>query len=137
MVNAIPETVVAESYVRGRTFEAMVQANKRVNQAMTGTAYSIGTNIEIIDTPGYAPLLNDSNMINVAKEAYELLSPAKFSPFTKATAPAQPTWATFPHLCLFCIRMRQAQAERAMETITRYPIPKKPAWTRQNGSSLC
>ena len=80
MVNAIPETVVAESYVRGRTFEAMAQANKRVNQAMTGTAYSIGTNIEIIDTPGYAPLINDSNMINVAKEAYELLFPGEVFP---------------------------------------------------------
>ena len=77
MVNAIPETVVAESYVRGRTFEAIANANAKVNRALTGTAYSIGTNIEIIDTPGYAPLLNDPNMCLVAKDAYEMLFPGE------------------------------------------------------------
>ena len=75
MVNAIPEEVRLESYVRGSTFDAIVDANKKVNRALVGAAYSIGTNIEIIDIPGYSPLINDKNMLNVAKEAFLVIDP--------------------------------------------------------------
>lgn len=74
MVNAIPETVTLESYVRGLSFEAIAEANKKVNRALTGAALSLGTNIEIADIPGYAPLRNDAGMISVAKDAYEQLT---------------------------------------------------------------
>ncbi len=75
MVNAIPETVRLESYVRGKTFKAIKSANLRVNRALTGAALSIGTNVEIIDIPGYAPLENDSNMMDVAMEAAAIALP--------------------------------------------------------------
>jgi len=75
MVNAIPETVTLESYVRGSSFDAIVKANRRVNQALTGAAYSIGTNIEIVDAPGYGPLHNAPDMITLAKEAADLIIP--------------------------------------------------------------
>lgn len=75
MVNAIPEKVVLESYVRGSSFDAICDANKKVNQALCGAALSLGTNIEIIDSPGYAPLVNDSNMIDVVCEAAQLSIP--------------------------------------------------------------
>ena len=75
MVNAIPEEVRLESYVRGSSFDAISDANKKVNRALVGAAYSIGTNIEIIDIPGYAPLINDKDMMNVAKEAYAIVDP--------------------------------------------------------------
>jgi len=75
MVNAIPETVRLESYVRGASFEGIAKANKRVNQAFAGAALSIGTNIEIIDIPGYAPLNNDEEMMNVAQEASAIAMP--------------------------------------------------------------
>ncbi len=75
MVNAIPETVVLESYVRGTSFAAMEKENRKVNRALIGGALSLGANIEIVDTPGYAPLKNDKNMINIAKEAAELVIP--------------------------------------------------------------
>ena len=75
MVNAIPEEVRLESYVRGSSFEAIESANKKVNRALVGAAYSIGTNIEIIDIPGYAPLINDEGMVEVAKDAYALVDP--------------------------------------------------------------
>ena len=80
MVNAIPEEVSLESYIRGKTFEAMAAANAKVNQALIGGAYSLGTNVEIIDMPGYSPLVNDDNMIAVAKEAYETIFPGKTFP---------------------------------------------------------
>lgn len=75
IVNAVPETVTLESYVRGASFDAIIETNKKVNQALCGAALSLGTNIEIIDTPGYAPLVNDENMIDVALEAAELAIP--------------------------------------------------------------
>ncbi len=59
MVNAIPEKATIESYVRGLTFDAIKSANKRINQALCGAALSLDNNIEIIDKPGYAPLVND------------------------------------------------------------------------------
>ena len=75
MVNAIPETVKIESYVRGRTSKAIELANKRVNRALVGAALSLGTNIEIIDIPGYSPLVNSRGMAEVAREAAELVLP--------------------------------------------------------------
>ena len=52
VVNTIPEKAVLESYVRGATFGAMERANRNVNRALCGAALSLGTNVEIIDTPG-------------------------------------------------------------------------------------
>ncbi len=75
MVNAIPETVRIESYVRGRTLEAIRENNAKVNRALCGAALSLGTNIEIVDIPGYSPLINDPQMMNIAREACEMLDP--------------------------------------------------------------
>ncbi len=75
MVNAIPDTVNMESYVRGMTYEAILRENKKVNRALAGAALSLGANVEIIDNPGYAPLYNDSNMMQLAKSAFELVLP--------------------------------------------------------------
>ena len=77
MVNAIPETVTLESYVRGRSFDAIVDANKKVNRALVGGALSVGTNIEIIDISGYAPLVNDKNMMEMARDAFLEIAPDK------------------------------------------------------------
>ena len=73
MVNAIPDKVCLESYVRGKTFEGMVEANKKMNRALIGAAVSLNLNIEIIDIPGYAPLVNDKNMIQLVSEAAEAI----------------------------------------------------------------
>lgn len=75
MVNAIPERAVLESYVRGKTIEAILRENKKVNRALCGAALSLGANVEIIDIPGYAPLENDLNMMKLAREAAEQIIP--------------------------------------------------------------
>ena len=69
MVNAIPDKVTLESYVRGTTFGGIVKANRKVNQALCGAALSLDTNVDITDISGYAPLVNDPNMIDVFCEA--------------------------------------------------------------------
>ena len=75
MVNAIPGEVTLESYVRGATFEAIKAANLKVNRALIGSALSLGCNIEIIDTPGYSPLVNDKNMMKLAIDAAAIAIP--------------------------------------------------------------
>jgi len=75
MVNAIPETVRLESYVRGKSFDAIKRANRKVNQALCGAALSVDTNVEIVDFPGYAPLCNDKGMIEVARQAAKMAYP--------------------------------------------------------------
>ena len=82
MVNAIPASAVIESYVRGRTFEAISNANRRINQALSGAALSLNCNVEIVDTPGYAPHLNDEGMKLLSKEAAERLMPQEEFPMS-------------------------------------------------------
>lgn len=68
-VNAIPDQVIIESYVRGNNFDAILKANKKVNRALCGAALSLGANVDIQDTPGYAPLVNNTGMIELARDA--------------------------------------------------------------------
>lgn len=89
-VNSIPDKVTMDSYVRGSSLDAIERESKKVNQALIGAALSLNTNIEIIDTPGYAPLVNDRNMIELAKEAAMLAVPEEpfivnEMPFTAST----------------------------------------------------
>jgi len=67
-VNAIPDRVVMESYVRGATFEAMQQASEKINRAVAGAAVSMGANAVLCDRPGYMPVQNDPNVYNLAKQ---------------------------------------------------------------------
>lgn len=76
-VNAIPELVTVESYVRGENFEAIKSANKKINQALTGAALSLDTNVDILDIPGYAPLKNDVNLMDVFCESVKEILPGE------------------------------------------------------------
>ena len=77
MVNAIPERVTLETYVRGCSVEAIADANVKINRALCGAALSLGVNVEIIDIPGYSPLKNDTEMMLLAKDAAEIALPDK------------------------------------------------------------
>ena len=72
-VNAIPDTVVIESYVRGMTFDAIKEANGRINRALTGAALSVGANVDITDKAGYAPHTNSTEMMEIARDAAEAI----------------------------------------------------------------
>lgn len=68
-VNAIPDDVTIESYVRGSSFEAIKSANKKVNRALTGAALSLGANVDINDTPGYAPYINNERLVKLYEQS--------------------------------------------------------------------
>ena len=75
-VNAIPADVVAESYVRGASLEAIVRENAKVNRALAGAAVSMGAQLHLNDCPGYAPLNNDSTFNAIADEVLGEILPA-------------------------------------------------------------
>lgn len=62
MVSTVPADVRMESYVRANTIEAMQNANKKVNRAIEGASYAVGTQVKIDDMPGYLPLQQNSLM---------------------------------------------------------------------------
>ena len=73
-VNAIPNDVRVESYVRGASIDAIVSANNRINRALASSAAAMGANVHLQDFPGYCPLYNDKNLyqltVDVVKEAF-------------------------------------------------------------------
>ena len=77
MVNAIPEEVRLESYVRGSSFDAILKENRKVNRALIGAALSIGANIDIKDFCGYAPQDNDGMLADIAEEALAEVLPGE------------------------------------------------------------
>ncbi|MFA7674142.1 MAG: peptidase dimerization domain-containing protein, partial [Clostridia bacterium] len=60
MVNTVPADVRMESFVRANNIEAMQNANKKVNRAIEGASYAIGTEVKIDDMTGYLPLQQNS-----------------------------------------------------------------------------
>ena len=77
MVNAIPERVTMEAYIRGKTYDAILSANQKINQALCGAALSLGVNVEIKDIPGYAPHINDGGLTKIAEETFKALFPER------------------------------------------------------------
>ncbi|MEM7255010.1 MAG: amidohydrolase [Pseudomonadota bacterium] len=61
-VSAVPADVTMETFVRGRTLEGIVDANRKVDRALRGAAMAIGAQVEIETIPGYLPQNNDPAM---------------------------------------------------------------------------
>lgn len=62
LVNIVPADVRVETYVRGRTMPAVIDANKKVNRALKAGAYAVGAEVEIDEIPGYLPLNQNGAM---------------------------------------------------------------------------
>ncbi|MBQ2691894.1 MAG: amidohydrolase [Clostridia bacterium] len=67
-VNIIPDEMKIESYVRGRTLEAIKRENKKVNRALTGAALALGAGVELCDRPGYAPEYHDPAYMKLVEQ---------------------------------------------------------------------
>jgi amidohydrolase len=61
-VNVIPAEARLETYVRGKTVEAILGANARVDRALRAGALALGAEVEIETLPGYLPLFNHPGM---------------------------------------------------------------------------
>ena len=67
-VNVIPAEVRLETYVRGRTLQAIMEANAKVDRALRAGALALGARVEIETLPGYMPMQCDSTMARYFKE---------------------------------------------------------------------
>jgi amidohydrolase len=61
-VNVIPGEVRMETYIRGRTVDAVMEANARVDRALRAGALALGARVEIETLPGFMPMTCDATM---------------------------------------------------------------------------
>ena len=64
-VSAVPADVRMETFVRGRSVEAIMDANKKVDLALKAGAMAVGASVNIQTIPGYLPLTQDKSMADV------------------------------------------------------------------------
>ena len=61
-VNSVPADVRMETFVRGRTLEAIQDANEKVDRALRAGAMAVGGKVTITTLPGYLPMRTDSSL---------------------------------------------------------------------------
>jgi amidohydrolase len=66
-VNIVPADVRMETFVRGKTLEAIKDANEKVDRALRAGALAVGGTVRITTLPGYMPMANDPNLQQVYK----------------------------------------------------------------------
>jgi amidohydrolase len=64
-VSAVPADVRMETFVRGRTVEAIMDANRKVDRALKAGALAVGAKVTIQTLPGYLPLIQDKDLATV------------------------------------------------------------------------
>lgn len=64
-VSAVPADVRMETFVRGRTVDAILDASKKVDRALRAGALAVGATVRIQTIPGYLPLKQDKVMNQV------------------------------------------------------------------------
>ena len=61
-VNIVPADVRMETFVRGKTLEAIKDANEKVDRALRAGALAVGAKVRITTLPGYSPMIYDPNL---------------------------------------------------------------------------
>lgn len=74
-VNAIPDKVMVQAYVRGASMAAIAEASNKINRAFAAAAASVGCKLEINDVHGYAPRFYGKDFANIFKDAALKLLP--------------------------------------------------------------
>ncbi|MCL6580056.1 MAG: M20/M25/M40 family metallo-hydrolase [Firmicutes bacterium] len=79
LVNIIPADVRLETYVRGRTVEAIRDAAGKVDRALRAGAMAIGTQVEIQSLPGFLPMRTDAALEALFRRSLDdLVGPAGY-----------------------------------------------------------
>ncbi|MBO5867372.1 MAG: M20/M25/M40 family metallo-hydrolase, partial [Oscillospiraceae bacterium] len=80
-VNAIPDTVKLESYVRGASMDAILTVNKNLNRAIAASAAAMGAKVQITDFPGYWIRRYAVGLMETMRDAMEqVLDTVKYDP---------------------------------------------------------
>ncbi|MBL7165864.1 MAG: amidohydrolase [Dehalococcoidales bacterium] len=72
-VNIVPADVRMETFVRGRTLEAIQDASEKVDRALRAGALAVGGKVRIKTLPGYLPITNDRNLSAVCRSNAQAL----------------------------------------------------------------
>jgi len=64
-VSAVPADVRMETFVRGKTISAIMDANRKVDRALKAGAMAVGAKVRIQTLPGYMPMQQDQNLAQV------------------------------------------------------------------------
>ena len=72
-VNAVPDEVTLESYVRAASPAALKLANDKINRTIAACAAAFGANVEVFDLPGSEALREDLNLRACACEVLDEL----------------------------------------------------------------
>ena len=70
LVNVIPSDVRLETMIRGKTLDAIRDADRKVDRALRAGAIALGCDVEITSMPGYLPLVNDDRTAHLFKENF-------------------------------------------------------------------
>ncbi len=70
LVNVIPNDVRLETMIRGRTLDAIVDADRKVDRALKAGAMALGASVEITSLPGYLPLRNDDGLSQIFRSNF-------------------------------------------------------------------
>ena len=66
-VSAVPADVRLETFVRGKTVEAIADAARKVDRSLRAGAQAIGARVQITTIPGYLPQQMDSNLVALTR----------------------------------------------------------------------
>ena len=78
-VSVVPAEVRMETFVRGGSLEAILDANRKVDRCLRAGAMAIGAEVEIHTIPGYLPQRNDKRLGQIFGENIEtLFGPGEF-----------------------------------------------------------
>lgn len=69
LVNVVPADVRIEMFVRAKTTEAVLDANKKVDRALQAGALAIGADLNITNLPGYLPRVPSPELNEVCRQA--------------------------------------------------------------------
>ena len=83
-VSAVPAEVKIETFIRGKTIDGIVDANRKVDNALRGAAMAVGASVEIVTVPGYLPQTNNETMARLwGDNAARVFGPAGFKRTTE------------------------------------------------------
>ncbi len=66
-VSAVPADVRLETFVRGKTVEAIADAARKVDRSLRAGAQALGARVQITTLPGYLPQQMDANLVALSR----------------------------------------------------------------------
>jgi len=65
VVNQVPDSVHVETYIRAKTLDAVLETNRKIDNAIKHSALALGAKVKIINLGGMLPMINNSNLSDI------------------------------------------------------------------------